>query len=104
MSGMQCALEISADHPAFAGHFPNFPVLPGAVLIDEVLKIIEQACGIDLTQWHISAAKFLAPVRPRDRLVVEHEAPAEGLIRFSIRLGSRTVASGMLSQRRGNGP
>jgi 3-hydroxyacyl-[acyl-carrier-protein] dehydratase len=104
MSGMQCALEIPADHPAYAGHFPNFPVLPGAVLIDEALKIIEQACGIDLTQWHISAAKFLAPVRPRDRLVVEHEAPAEGLIRFSIRSGSRTVASGMLSQRRGNGP
>jgi 3-hydroxyacyl-[acyl-carrier-protein] dehydratase len=101
---MQCALEISADHPAFAGHFPNFPVLPGAVLIDEALKVIEQACGIDLTQWHISSAKFLAPVRPRDRLVVEHGAPAEGLIRFSIQGDKRTVASGTLSQRRGNGP
>ena len=53
MSGMQRALEISADHPAFAGHFPSFPVLPGAVLIDEALLVIEQACGIDLTQWHI---------------------------------------------------
>jgi 3-hydroxyacyl-[acyl-carrier-protein] dehydratase len=104
MSGMQFALEISADHPAFAGHFPNFPVLPGAVLIDEALKVIEQAYGIDLTQWHISSAKFLAPVRPRDRLVVEHEAPAEGSIRFSIRSGSRTVASGTLSQRCGFGP
>jgi 3-hydroxyacyl-[acyl-carrier-protein] dehydratase len=104
MSGMQCALEIPADHPAYAGHFPNFPVLPGAVLIDEALKIIEQTRGIDLTQWHIASAKFLAPVRPGDRLLVEHEAPAEGMIRFSIRLGSRTVASGALSQRRGNGP
>lgn len=104
MSGMQYALEISADHPAFAGHFPNFPVLPGAVLIDEALKVIEQAYEIDLTQWQISSAKFLAPVRPRDQLVVEHQAPAEGLIRFSIRLGSRTVASGTLSRRRGIGP
>jgi 3-hydroxyacyl-[acyl-carrier-protein] dehydratase len=104
MSGMQYALEISADHPAFAGHFPNFPVLPGAVLIDEALKVIEQAYGIDLTLWHISSAKFLAPVRPRDPLVVEHEAPTERLIRFSIRSGSRTVASGALSQHRGIGP
>ncbi len=39
MSGMQYSLEISADHPAFAGHFPNFPVLPGAVLLDEALKV-----------------------------------------------------------------
>lgn len=101
---MQCALEISADHPAFAGHFPNFPVLPGAVLIDEVLAVIEQAYGIDLTQWPISSAKFLTPVRPRERLVVEHETHAEGLIRFSVHAHSRIVASGTLSQRRGNGP
>ena len=31
-----------ADHPSFAGHFPKFPVLPGAVLLDEALQAIEQ--------------------------------------------------------------
>jgi 3-hydroxymyristoyl/3-hydroxydecanoyl-(acyl carrier protein) dehydratase len=99
MTQMQSALEISEDHPSYAGHFPHFPVLPGAVLLDEMLRIIEQARGIDLTQWHIASAKFLDAVRPRDKLVLEHDAPAAGMIRFAIRADDRKVASGTLSRR-----
>jgi 3-hydroxyacyl-[acyl-carrier-protein] dehydratase len=47
---MHSPIEISSDHPSFPGHFPNFPVLPGAVLLDEVLQIMQRAWGIDLTQ------------------------------------------------------
>ena len=73
---MQTELKISPDHPAFAGHFPAFPVLPGAILLDEMLNAIELARGIDLKRWHISAAKFLDAVRPGDHLVLEHDSPA----------------------------
>jgi len=31
------ALPIAEDHAAFAGHFPGFPILPGAALLDVVL-------------------------------------------------------------------
>jgi 3-hydroxymyristoyl/3-hydroxydecanoyl-(acyl carrier protein) dehydratase len=95
---MQSVLEIAEDHPSYAGHFPHFPVLPGAVLLDEMLKIIEHARGIDLTQWHIASAKFLYAVRPRDKLVVEHDSPGAGMIRFAIRADERKVAGGTLSQ------
>ena len=100
---MQGVLDIPADHPSYAGHFPQFPVLPGAVLLDETLKIIETMRGIDVRQWHIASAKFLAAVRPDDKLVVEHDSPDAGIIHFSIRAAARKVASGTLS-RRGNGP
>jgi 3-hydroxymyristoyl/3-hydroxydecanoyl-(acyl carrier protein) dehydratase len=103
MMQMRSKLEISENHPSFAGHFPNFPVLPGAVLLDETLEIIEKSRGIDLTQWHIASAKFLDAVRPRDKLVVEHDATEAGIIRFEIRADSRKVASGTLSQRGGTG-
>jgi 3-hydroxyacyl-[acyl-carrier-protein] dehydratase len=83
---MQSTLKISPDHPAFAGHFPKFPVLPGAVLIDEALHIIQRERGVDLAQWHIASAKFLDVVRPGDILLVEHEAPKSGEIRFAIRV------------------
>lgn len=95
---MQSILTIAADHPAFAGHFPAFPVLPGAVLLDEMLKVIEQARGIDLRSWRISSAKFLDAVRPRDCLVLEHEAAAPGLIQFTIRVDDRKVAGGTLHE------
>ena len=95
---MQSTLSIAADHPSFAGHFPAFPVLPGALLLDEMLKAIELTRGIDLKRWHISSAKFLDVVRPRDCLVLEHEASAPGLIRFTIRVDDRKVASGTLHE------
>ena len=31
------ALNVAADHPAFGGHFPGSPVLPGVVLLDDAL-------------------------------------------------------------------
>ena len=102
---MQIALDIPADHPVFAGHFPGFPVLPGAVLVDEALNAIEVARGIDLRRWNIGSAKFHDAVRPGDALVLEHESPEPGLIRFTLRAshrevcaGHRKVASGTLNE------
>jgi 3-hydroxyacyl-[acyl-carrier-protein] dehydratase len=95
---MQSTLNVAADHPSFAGHFPAFPVLPGAILLDEMLEAIELARGIDLKTWHISSAKFLEAVRPRDSLILEHEATAPGLIHFTIRAGGRKVAGGTLHE------
>ena len=72
-------------------------MLPGAILLDEALRTIAGARGIDLTRWHISSAKFLDAVRPRDDLALEHDALGTGLIRFTVHAGNRTVASGTLS-------
>jgi 3-hydroxyacyl-[acyl-carrier-protein] dehydratase len=97
---MQSEIKIAADHPAFAGHFPSFPVLPGAILLDEMLTVIEEARGIDLTRWRIASAKFLDAVRPRESLILEHEATAPGLIRFTILVKDRKVASGTIAHER----
>ncbi|MGO9947302.1 MAG: hypothetical protein ACLPWG_10685 [Steroidobacteraceae bacterium] len=94
---MHTALHIAADHPSYAGHFPGFPVLPGAVLLDETLRAIASARGIDVAAWQISSAKFLDGVRPGDSLVLEHDSPAAGSIRFAIHAGNRKVVSGTLS-------
>ena len=95
-ASMQGPIMIPEDHPAFAGHFPAFPVLPGAVLLDEALQLIQRARGIDLAEWQIASAKFLDIVRPGDALRVQHDAPHGGLIRFTIRTADRMVASGSL--------
>jgi 3-hydroxyacyl-[acyl-carrier-protein] dehydratase len=94
---MHSPIEISKDHPAFAGHFPRFPVLPGAVLLDEALQVIQRQRGIDLTVWQVAVVKFLDIVRPGDALSLEHAVPKTGLIRFTICAANRTVVSGDLS-------
>jgi len=92
------AIEVPADHPAFAGHFPGFPVLPGAALLDEALQVIQRQRGIDLTQWQIASAKFQGGVRPGDALFLEHYSPKSGLIRFALSAANRKIASGSLSK------
>jgi 3-hydroxyacyl-[acyl-carrier-protein] dehydratase len=87
------ALEIAPDHPAFAGHFPGMPILPGAVLLDEALRVIEVDLALDLTQWQIATAKFLRRVRPGDALTVEYSGPANGPVRFTVRVANRPGAA-----------
>ena len=96
-STMQSPIEVPRDHPSFAGHFPKFPVLPGAVLLDAALQVIQRERGIDLTQWQIASVKFLGVVRPGDALRLEHIVASSGLIRFTVRVADRTVVSGSLS-------
>jgi 3-hydroxyacyl-[acyl-carrier-protein] dehydratase len=91
------SIEVAADHAAYAGHFPNFPVLPGAMLLDAAVRIIAEERGIDLRRWQIASAKFLGAVRPGDALRVEIDADTPEIIRFTIFAAERKVVSGMLS-------
>ena len=34
-------IKITSDHPSLSGHFPENPVLPGVVILDEVRRGIE---------------------------------------------------------------
>jgi len=95
-------LRVAADHPAFAGHFPGMPLLPGAALLDEVLRIVEIDLALDLTEWQISAVKFLEPVRPGDALTVEHLCTADA-VRFAVRIADRPALTGTLARLPGGG-
>ena len=76
------------------------PILPGAVLLDEALRVIELELALDLTQWQIATAKFLENVRPGDALTVEHTSPANGMVRFTVRVTDRRASPGRLSPAR----
>ena len=56
-------LIIAADHPAFAGHFPGNPMLPGVVLLELILA----AAGIAAIGG-VTRLKFLRPVGPGERI------------------------------------
>lgn len=89
-------LQVAADHPAFSGHFPGAPVLPGVVLLDAALREIERAGHQPAAIWQIAAAKFYSAVAPGEPLTLEHETLPNGSIRFDIRTGGRAVANGLL--------
>jgi 3-hydroxymyristoyl/3-hydroxydecanoyl-(acyl carrier protein) dehydratase len=91
------ALPIAASHPAFDGHFPGAPVLPGVVLLDETIHAIELATGGEPRCWRIGAVKFLRAVLPGEPLTLEHERLASGTVRFSVLSARQVVATGALS-------
>lgn len=94
------ALQIAANHPAYSGHFPGQPVLPGVVLLDAALHALEWsgrgASGLPTGGWEINSAKFQSAVRPGEALTLEHETLPNGSVRFAIRTADRAVASGIL--------
>jgi 3-hydroxyacyl-[acyl-carrier-protein] dehydratase len=65
------------------------PILPGAVLLDEALRVIELGLALDLTQWQVASAKFLEIVRPGDALTIEHTSAANGTIGFTVLAADR---------------
>lgn len=91
----QAALEIPVDHPAFAGHFPGRPIVPGVVLLDAVQRVIESAIKSTsgLTLAGISVAKFHSPVSPGEALILDY-AVSDNAVRFDIRCGPRKIADG----------
>ena len=93
------ALTIAADHPAFDGHFPGMPVLPGVVLLDEAIRAIEREHGGEPVCWRVASAKFLRAVCPGEPLVLVKERLASGTLRFTILSGGQAVATGTLSSR-----
>jgi 3-hydroxymyristoyl/3-hydroxydecanoyl-(acyl carrier protein) dehydratase len=108
--GTTVTVLVPPQHPAFDGHFPGAPLLPGVVLLDEMLRVVEEARGGGGAReaagkagaaagWTIATAKFLQPVRPGDALTLEHEALANGSVRFAIRSAGRAVATGTLVPR-----
>jgi 3-hydroxymyristoyl/3-hydroxydecanoyl-(acyl carrier protein) dehydratase len=81
---------VPVDHPAFAGHFPGRPIMPGVVLLDRLLACIDAPCDI-------ASAKFLSPVGPGEAIEFDWQTQASGTIRFGIACAGRVVATGSLT-------
>jgi len=93
----EATFAISPQHPAFPGHFPAIPIVPGVVLLDEMLRIIEMAHHCPIAQCSIAWAKFRSTVGPGETLSLHYEQRPDRTIAFVIRAAGRVAADGVVA-------
>ena len=68
---------IGADFPAFSGHFPGNPLLPGVAQIELCLLAASRLAGRALTVKALQKAKFTRPVLPDTKLSIKITADGD---------------------------
>lgn len=71
--------NVTANEPFFAGHFPDFPVMPGVLIIEAMAQVAGVQVLSTIPDRHtklvllvsVEQAKFRKPVRPGDQLRIE---------------------------------
>lgn len=66
---------IPAAHPALAGHFPGRPIVPGVLLLDEVMAATGQLSGLEITR--LQHVKFSSALLPDEQAHVLYEVDGE---------------------------
>lgn len=92
---MSATWTLDPAHPALAGHFPEHPVAPGVVVIDQIVAAVEaQAAG--LLCVGVRRMKFLRPLRPGETFALETDAPRAGNVRIRATVDGELLLEGQL--------
>ncbi len=87
-------LFVPVSHPAVPGHFPGNPLIPGVVMLAQVVAAAERLYGGRARIVGMPSVKFLAPVRPEQEVLLLLTCTMENMLKFECRLGDQIVASG----------
>ena len=91
----QCQSLIGAQHPSLAGHFPGNPVVPGVVILDEVLHAIEQ-WQPQLQLAGFNSVKFLQPLLADEPFTMEFQQTKPNRIKFECKKSQVVFANGVI--------
>jgi len=93
---------IHADHPSLPGHFPGAPLVPGVVILDEVVAALDE-WQQDSQLNAVHNVKFLAPLKPDQLFTISLFATSKDAdeVSFRCRAEERVIVEGRLAVVRG---
>jgi 3-hydroxymyristoyl/3-hydroxydecanoyl-(acyl carrier protein) dehydratase len=93
---VSCERWVPADHPSLAGHFPGRPLVPGVVLLEEVVLALAALRG-EARLVAVVNVKFLAPLGPGEAFTVSFRDPTAGDVTFRCQRAGQVLAQGRLT-------
>jgi 3-hydroxyacyl-[acyl-carrier-protein] dehydratase len=98
--------NVTANEPFFAGHFPNFPIMPGVLIVEAMaqaggamlLTEVEDRKDKLIVFTGIEKARFRRPVVPGDQLRIEVVMLSwrQGASRIAVRMEGKAFVNGKL--------
>gem|GEM_PF-2337850 len=79
-----CRVFFSREEPVFSGHFPEFPVMPGVLLLDLLINLGARIRGITPEKIFLKELKkvrFRQQVRPGDQIELEARVTETHLVK-----------------------
>ena len=69
--------SIPPDHTCLPGHFPGRPLVPGVVLLEQVVQAVAADSGQPIGALRLPQVKFMAPLLPGEEatVVLEGQSP-----------------------------
>jgi 3-hydroxymyristoyl/3-hydroxydecanoyl-(acyl carrier protein) dehydratase len=89
----QCC--IPGNHPSLPGHFPGNPIVPGVVILDEVISAAQRWRGTVMLA-KIPTSKFLSPLQAEQTFTIHLSEARNSGVTFRCTVGETLLASGQL--------
>lgn len=89
----EAEIDLPPDHPAFAGHFPKRPILPGVVQLDWAVRLSALAFDLPPHPARQVQVKFVHVVTANQTLILRLNRTGE-TIRFEFRVGGEVASMG----------
>lgn len=93
---MDYSFTIPVTHPSLEGHFPNNPIVPGVVILDEVLTIIKMIKP-QFTVHAMPMVKFLQPLLAEQKVFVEIKEKTQTSLSFICSHNETKLVTGQLN-------
>ena len=97
--------NVTINEPFFSGHFPDFPVMPGVLIVEAMAQVAGVLVLSQIAERRsklvflasVTEAKFRQPVRPGDQLRMEMKI-AKRKATIAKMFGTATVAGKVVAE------
>lgn len=106
-----CVKNVSGNDPVFVGHFPDFAIMPGVLIIEAMAQasiiLFRKSLSTQNTKdtvfllASVNNARFTKPIFPGDQLLIEimvEKMVSRGaIVQASVKVGEKAVAKATLT-------